>query len=292
MIVYKDIQPIIIGSRGQLGQALMQLSPNAIGLWREQIDLSKSNLSDVLADHIKVSGGITGIINAAAYTNVDGAETEYDLAEKVNSDAPRQIAEFCADKNLPFVHISTDYVFSGQAVKPYTPDNSTAPINVYGQSKLDGELAVQRSGAIAAILRTSWVYDSANKNFLTTMLRISETRDQLSVVGDQVGRPTFAEDLAAAAMAALIALKTDPKKAGTYHVSNTGDPISWAQFAQAIFKATGRTVSVKAIPAIEYPTPAARPAYSVLDTSKFEQAFDHMLPDWKNGLERAVRSLK
>lgn len=284
-------QPLIIGSRGQLGQALLKLSPNAIGLWREHIDLSKPNLSEALRPYLQRENNISGIINAAAYTNVDGAETHADLATRVNSNAVREIAEFCEERDLPFVHISTDYVFSGKAIEPYKTSQKTNPLNVYGQSKLEGEVAINGTGANAAILRTSWVYDSVNKNFLTTMLHLSKTREFLKVVGDQIGRPTYTEDLARAAVIALIEIKANPNKAGLYHVTNTGKPISWAQFAEAIFSVTKRNVTVSAIPSSEYPTAAARPAYSVLDTSKFEDVFNHELPDWRNGLNRATNLL-
>ena len=280
--------PLIIGSKGQLGQALMKLAPNAVGLWREQIDLSRSDLRDVLTAQLKAAGPVSGVINAAAYTAVDKAESEVKLADKINGDAPGQIAQFCADKGLPFVHISTDYVFSGDAKTPYLPNQKTAPINAYGNSKLIGEVAIEATDATAAILRTSWVYDGVNSNFLTTMLRLAETRNALSIVGDQIGRPTFTADLAAASLRALSGLIEDPSRSGMYHVSNTGDAISWAEFASAIFAAAGKKVGITAIPSVDYPTPAARPAYSVMDTSKFETVFDHLIPDWKNGLARAL----
>jgi len=279
---------LIIGSKGQLGQALMSLLPGSIGIWREQIDLSKPNLADVLAKQIRDSGPIGGIINAAAYTAVDKAESEIALANQINGNAPGQIATFCADQDLPMVHISTDYVFSGQSEKPYLPEQETAPINAYGQSKLLGEIAIEKTEANAAILRTSWVYDGHNSNFLTTMLRLSETRDTLNVVNDQIGRPTYTVDLAEASIRALKGLIEDHSKKGIYHVSNTGPAISWAQFARAIFESTGTTMTVNDIPASEFPTPAARPAYSVMETAKFEEAFDYNIPNWKDGLIRAV----
>jgi len=281
---------LIIGSKGQLGQALSGLLPNSIGLWREHIDLSHPNIAGILAKQLKDKGPIRGIINAAAYTAVDKAESEEKLANQINGSAPGQIATFCADKKIPFVHISTDYVFSGLSETPYKPNQKTAPINAYGRSKLLGEIAVKNSGATAAILRTSWVYDGKNSNFLTTMLRLAETRSALNVVGDQIGRPTYTVDLAKASISALDALIEAPRKKGIYHVSNTGEPVSWAQFASAIFKTAKKSMSVNAIPTSEYPTPAVRPAYSVMDTSKYENTIGYTIPKWRNGLARAIAS--
>jgi len=219
---------------------------------------------------------------------VDKAEDDKEIADKVNGRATGQIAEFCQKFKLPFVHISTDYVFSGDSKTPYRPEHPTDPINAYGYSKRLGEAAIDQTSTIGAILRTSWVYDSFNKNFLTTMLRLSETRDALTVVDDQIGRPTYTYDLAYAALIALEGIRRNPSKAGIYHVSNTGAPISWADFARGIFAAAGKQVKVTGIPSENYPTPAKRPAYSVMDTSKFETSFDVSLPSWKDGLSRSI----
>jgi len=283
-----SFRPVIIGSNGQLGQALMELTPNAIGLTRDEIDLSKSGIKNRLKLILENFNDIHGIINAAAYTAVDKAETEKSLAHRVNGTAPGQIAQFCQEHKLPFVHISTDYVFAGDTKIPYEPEDKTSPLNVYGLSKRKGEEAVQETIANACILRTSWVYDRQNNNFLTTMLRLAETQDTLSIVSDQIGRPTYTGDLASAAMIALKKLAQDSSKAGIYHISNTGNPISWADFAIAIFKSTGKKVIVTPISTKDYPTPAKRPAYSVMNTSKFEKAFNHKLPSWKDALSRAL----
>jgi len=284
-------QPIvIIGARGQLGQALMKIAPKAIGFAREQLDLSDTNFEALLSARLRSAGSISGIINAAAYTAVDMAETERDLAVRVNGDAPGKIAAYCALHDVPLVHISTDYVFSGQSKKPYSPDHKTNPINAYGQSKYTGEIAIQKTKAISAILRTSWVYDGLNKNFLTTMLRLAESRTSISVVDDQIGRPTYTMDLAAGALQALHLLNTDISKAGIYHVSNSGPPISWSEFAKAIFETKGLKTSVEPISTQQYPTPAVRPAYSVLDISSFEKTFDFAMPSWRDGLKRALTS--
>jgi len=266
----KQLYPLVIGSQGQLGQALMKLVPEAFEINRAQIDLSKSDVYDRLVAFKETYTNISGVINAAAYTAVDKAEDDKEIADKVNGRATGQIADFCQKFKLPFVHISTDYVFSGDSKTPYRPEHPTDPINAYGYSKRLGEAAIDQTSTIVAILRTSWVYDSFNKNFLTTMLRLSETRDALTVVDDQIGRPTYTYDLAYAALIALEGIRRNPSKAGIYHVSNTGAPI------------------ITGIPSENYPTPAKRPAYSVMDTSKFETSFGVSLPSWKDGLSRSI----
>lgn len=282
----------LIGKTGQLARAVLHegsaLGHQVTALDRSQLDLSwrPADIESTAFDFIK---DYDVLILAAAYTNVDGAETDSETAHAVNGVAPGAIAKACARRSIPMVHISTDYVFGGQNKTPYKPEDPTAPLGVYGTTKLAGEQAVLKSGAKALILRTSWVFDGTGKNFMTTMLRLSETRDALSVVKDQIGRPTFAGDLARASLRAADALVKDKEMPpAVYHVTNTGEPISWAQFAIAIFKAADKTVAVKEIPSSEYPTPVERPAYSVLDTQDFETDFDFDLPNWQSGLMRAL----
>ena len=280
---------LVIGSRGQVGRALLRSAPDALGVARDRVDLSDlRGLRAALEAVFDRQPDIGAVINAAAYTAVDAAENDEAAAAAVNAHAPGIIAAACADREVPLVHFSTDYVFSGDASAPYTPDQPTDPINIYGRTKRDGERAAMEAGGAVAVLRTSWVYDALGKNFLTTMLRLAETRDALSVVGDQIGRPTYTGDLARAALAAARRLQTQPSLSGTYHVSNTGEPVSWAGFAQAIFEGSGKDVSVTPIPTTDYPTPARRPAYSVLDTTQFEAAFGHDLPSWRDALRRAL----
>ncbi len=220
---------------------------------------------------------------------MDGAETDSDLAYQVNATAPASLAQACAVHDLPFIQLSTDYVFDGEADQPYQTDDDTDPLGVYGASKLDGELAVLESGARALILRTSWVYDGEGRNFLTTMLRLAETGAQISVVDDQIGRPTYTGHLAAAILKAAEVIAAEPDfETAIYHVTNGGEPISWAEFAKAIFKARRLDVKVENIPTSDYPTPAERPAYSVLDTDSFERTFHHPLPEWQAGLRAAL----
>lgn len=284
---------LVIGKTGQLARAIAELDPEATCLDRQTCDLSgtKDSLREALRDHLP---NASAMIIAAAYTAVDQAETDQDTAHHVNALAPASLAELAAEHDIPVVHISTDYVFNGQAIAPYAPDDPTAPINVYGQTKRDGETGVRAANPRSAILRTSWVYDASGKNFMTTMLRLGQTRETLTVVADQIGRPTFAPDLARAAIQAATHLKSrNPGSEGIFHVSNSGEPISWADFARTIFKGAesfgASPVTVTDIPSRDYPTPAARPAYSVMDITPFEIAFGMALPDWKDGLSRALK---
>ena len=255
---------------------------------REALDLTTS-ASEIEAVISGLPSGIDALVIAAAFTNVDGAETESDTAYAVNATAPAIIARACATHDIPLIHVSTDYVFDGDADMPYLPDDDTDPLGVYGSSKLDGELAVLESGARALILRTSWVYDADGKNFLTTMLRLAESRHTISVVDDQLGRPTYAGHLALAILRAADLFTQEPDiETAIHHVTNGGEPVSWAGFAKAIFKAKGLDVKVDDIPTSDYPTPAERPAYSVLDTDSFERTFRHPLPDWQAGLRAAL----
>ena len=286
---------IVIGKTGQLARALAAAE---IGLdWhitfydREACDLSAS-IAEIgaFAENLPPCDGL---IIAAAYTAVDAAEDNEALATQVNARAPEVFAKLCRARSIPMVHISTDYVFSGQDNSPIKPEASTAPINAYGRSKLAGETAIINSGSRAVILRTSWVFDGIGKNFLTTMLRLGDTRESLQVVSDQIGRPTYAGHLAQACLGALNKLMEDINfQGGMYHVSGRGAPISWAEFAQAIFDATqdkrGHKVSVEGILSSGYPTRAKRPAYSVLDIKAFERDFDIKLANWKDGLTAAL----
>ena len=218
---------LIIGKTGQLARALSYelKAEDTLFLDRPSLDLSKPILD---------LPNCRGLILAAAYTAVDMAETESKLANQVNGVAVGQIAKICARRDIPLVHISTDYVFDGNAAKPWSPKDDTAPLNAYGQSKWLGEQAIIKSKANAAILRTSWVFDGTGQNFLTTMLRLSKTQNRISVISDQIGRPTYAGHLAQACIAALEGLQLDRAKAGLYHATNTGTPVSWADFSLSL----------------------------------------------------------
>ena len=200
------------------------------------------------------------------------------------------MAEAAAALNVPMVQISTDYVFAGDGVAPWTPEAPTAPLGVYGRTKLAGEMAVRSAGGPHAILRTSWVFSAHGNNFLKTMLRLSEARDHLTIVADQIGGPTPAGDIAAACLTIAAELRADPGKSGTYHFSGAPDT-SWAGFARAIFAAAGRDISVEDIPTSAYPTLAARPLNSRLDCSSLKTHFGIDRPDWQQAVTQIVKEL-
>ena len=230
------------------------------------------------------------VINAAAYTAVDKAETETEIASLINAVAPGVMARAAAARGLPFVHISTDYVFDGEGTAPFAVDHPTAPLGVYGQTKLDGEKAVQAAGGSFAIFRTSWVVSAHGNNFVKTMLRLGAERDQLNIVADQIGGPTPAADIAALCIAAARQLLTDPSKSGVYHISG-GHDVSWADFAHAIFKMSGTSCIVNDIPSTEFPTPAKRPHNSRLDNSLTMQIFGVPRPIWTDGVSEILKEL-
>ncbi|MBD7955291.1 dTDP-4-dehydrorhamnose reductase [Stenotrophomonas sp. Sa5BUN4] len=233
------------------------------------------------------------VVNAAAYTAVDKAEQDAEAAFRANAEAPGVIARWCSRAGVPFVHYSTDYVFDGEGTAPYREDQPTAPLGVYGTSKRDGEDRVRAAGGRHLIFRTAWVYAAHGNNFLRTMLRIGTERPALRVVADQIGTPTPA---ALIADVTAQALQHAGGLSGTWHLTASGQT-SWHGFAEAIFaEALARGVlprvpSVQAIASSEYPTPAKRPSWSVLDNSKLQQDFDILLPDWQEGLKRVIGEL-
>ncbi|SIP88372.1 dTDP-4-dehydrorhamnose reductase [Solilutibacter tolerans] len=233
------------------------------------------------------------VVNAAAYTAVDRAEQESDAAFLVNAKGPETIARACAELGAYLIHYSTDYVFDEQGNRPYLPDDPTAPLGVYGESKLAGEEAVRASGCDYAILRTAWVYAAHGKNFLLTMLRLANERDELRVVGDQVGTPTPAA-LIADATARIVTSRNRPS--GTWHLTPHGQT-SWHGFAEAIIEGAHRRgllakrPIVTAISTAEFPTPAARPAWSVLDNASLERDWHLTLPAWQTGLDEVLDEL-
>ena len=230
------------------------------------------------------------VINAAAYTAVDKAETDRDTARVVNAVAPGVMAQAAAARGLPFIHISTDYVFDGAGTVPFTTDHPTGPLGVYGQTKLDGEQAVQAAGGVFAIFRTSWVVSAHGNNFVKTMLRLGAERDKLTIVADQIGGPTPAADIAALCVSAAQQLLTDPSKSGVYHISG-GDDVSWADFARAIFNMSGVSCDVVDIPSTDFPTPAKRPYNSRLNNTSTLQTFGMPRPVWADGVADILKEL-
>jgi dTDP-4-dehydrorhamnose reductase len=230
------------------------------------------------------------VINPAAYTAVDKAETERDLAFAVNEHAPHAMAQFCRARNVPLIHFSTDYVFDGENTRPWREADETRPVSTYGASKLAGEQAVLSTKCAAIILRTSWVYSRMGRNFLLTMQKLASERDALRVVADQHGTPNSAQALAdAVAHMVSSGIENMKSHASTYHLTTRG-ATTWHGFASAIVAAGTRQVQVHAITTAEFPTPAKRPAYSVLDGGKFEATFNYAMPTWEDALADCLRT--
>jgi len=232
-------------------------------------------------------------INCAAYTAVDRAEQEKDLAMQVNGESVGVLAAICKENNCHFIHISTDYVFDGNAKEPYTEDSPTNPQSVYGASKLQGEKQALQFNEESIIIRTSWVYSEFGKNFVKTMMKLMSEKKEISVVNDQTGSPTYALDLAGAILTIVANGSAQSKnwKPGIYNYSNSA-VISWYEFAVAIKEITGADCVIHPIPTSSYPTPAKRPVYSVLNTKKIQQEFDIVIPEWKESLAVCIQKIK
>jgi dTDP-4-dehydrorhamnose reductase/dTDP-4-dehydrorhamnose 3,5-epimerase len=279
---------LVTGADGQVGRELTRLlasSGDVVAADRKMLDL---------ADPDAIVAAVRGvqpalIVNAGAYTAVDRAESEPEVARAVNSRAPRILAEESKRASAVLVHYSTDYVFDGKRTAPYTEDAPTAPLNVYGQTKLEGEQAIAAAGARAIVLRTSWVYGLTGKNFLLTMRKLAAERDELRIVSDQTGVPNWSRTLAAST-ARIVAAGLDAlgERSGLYHLSCSGEA-SWYEFARAIL---GDPAKPRIVPVTtaDYPTPARRPAYGVLDTSRFDSTFGFALPHWRDALAQCLAS--
>lgn len=277
---------LVFGRTGQVATELARIAPGATFLGRDQADLSDpAACAAAIAAHAPEA-----VINAAAWTAVDKAEAEEAAAQVVNAEAPGAMAAECAAHGIPFLHVSTDYVFDGTGTRPRRPDDATGPLGAYGRTKLAGEQAVRAAGGVHAILRTSWVFSAHGANFVKTMLRLGETRDALTVVADQIGGPTPAAAIAAALLRMAAVLRDRPEATGTYHFAGAPDT-NWAGFAREIFAQAGRAVTVTDIPTSAYPTPARRPANSRLDCTTFERTFGLPRPDWRDGLAEVLQEL-
>ncbi len=278
---------LVFGKNGQVARELARLCPEAIFLGREDVDLSDSAaVTDVIARHRP-----DAVINAAAFTNVDGAESASAEAMAVNARAPGTMARACASLNIPFVHFSTDYVFDGSGNRPWAPGTRTAPLNVYGLSKMAGEEAVRAAGGTHVILRTSWVFSAHGKNFVKTILRLGAERPDLRIVADQIGAPTPASGLADAALRIATHLRARPVDSGTYHLAGAGD-VSWADFARTILARAKIACPVLDIPTTEFPTPALRPLNSRLDCRRTAAVFGIARPDWRDALSDTLSELR
>ncbi|OZB16386.1 MAG: dTDP-4-dehydrorhamnose reductase [Rhodobacterales bacterium 34-62-10] len=278
---------------GQTGQVATELARQATpDITMTCLGRDRADLGDPAACAAAIAASDADVvINAAAYTAVDRAESEQDLATTINGTSPGAMAQACAALGIPFLHVSTDYVFDGTGTRAWQPDDATGPLGAYGRSKLAGEQAVRAAGGPHAILRTSWVFSAHGANFVKTMLRLGATRDTLTIVADQVGGPTAAADIAAALLTMARAFHTGQGTTGTYHFSGTPD-VSWADFAREIFAQSGLTVTVEDIPTSAYPTPAQRPANSRMDCTALTRDYAIERPDWRISLAHVLSELK
>lgn len=274
---------LVTGSKGQLGSELAVLSKKYTQFEWFFTDKDELDLSDLEALETKLTTiNPQFIINCAAYTAVDRAESEPELADVLNHQAVTVIAKWCHANSCKLIHVSTDYVFDGTAASALTETASTNPINVYGLTKLAGEKACLQENPNSIIIRTSWVYSGFGNNFVKTMSRLMQERDSLNVVNDQIGSPTYAADLAQAIMTILT---HDNWQAGIYNFSNEGE-ISWYEFALAIKEIGGFDCEISGISSSAYPTPAKRPQYSLLDKTKIKDTFGVVVPKYKQSLEK------
>jgi dTDP-4-dehydrorhamnose reductase len=285
---YKNI--LVIGESGQLAQAFRRRLPSATYISRKDLDLSDSlKLKTYLQN-----ANFDLLINTAAYTKVDLAETNSKESFVINAEAPALMALAAREKNALFVHFSTDYVFDGSSQTGYSEEDVTYPLSVYGQSKLEGEVRVQQSGANFLIFRTSWVYSETGHNFLKTMLRLGREKSVLRVVSDQIGSPTYAGELAEKVLAILASYRSEQK--GLYHLTSQGS-CSWHEFAEAIFALAQPldpkiiVEKVEAITTAEYPTAATRPGFSLLDNAKATRTWDVKMNHWQAGLRECIKNI-
>ncbi|MCB9610244.1 MAG: dTDP-4-dehydrorhamnose reductase [Polyangiaceae bacterium] len=290
---------LLLGKDGQVGWELQR----SLSLLGSVVALGRSGKDGLVGDLLDVKGVCATvrsvrpnvIVNAAAYTAVDKAESEPDVARTINAEAPAALAREAASLGAWFVHFSTDYVFDGSGNAPWTEDHATRPLSVYGATKLAGEEGIRAVAGKHLVFRTSWVYAARGNNFAKTMLRLARERDQLSVVADQVGAPTGAETLADATAHALRVARADTGVAGTYHVAASGET-NWLEYARFVIehaRAQGTVLrvppgSVRGITTRDYPTPAQRPLNSRLSTDKFTRTFDVCLPPWRDGVVRIL----
>ena len=280
---------LVTGASGQLGREFQQLqkeysSFNFLFVTKDELSIADENSVAIFFKNIPIHI----CINCAAYTAVDKAESERELATTVNATAVGYLAKACRIYNAKFIHISTDYVFDGNGTNPYLENQQTDPVNFYGQTKLNGEQNALKENKATIIIRTAWVYSSFGNNFVKTMLRLMKERESIGVVNDQFGCPTYAADLANAIMQIIT---SNNFISGIYHYTNKGK-ISWYDFAKEISLQIESHCVVNGITTAQFPTPAARPSYSVLDTTKITDTFNIIIPEWKDSLKKCLSILK
>ncbi|MBR6602049.1 MAG: dTDP-4-dehydrorhamnose reductase [Bacteroidaceae bacterium] len=279
---------LVTGANGQLGNEMRVVAGGQTALVYHFTDVAELDICDEQAvERFVVEGAIDCIVNCAAYTNVNKAEEDAVLCDRLNHLAPANLARVAARHRIGLVHVSTDYVFNGEHHVPYREDDATCPNSVYGTTKLAGEEAIRAIHSEAVIIRTAWLYSSFGNNFVKTMLRLGKEREELGVVFDQIGTPTYARDLARA-IQHIVGSGIVP---GIYHYSNEG-VCSWYDFTKAIFDLAGiTTCCLKPLHTDEYPTPAARPHYSVLDKTKIKQTYGVKVPHWMDSLRECIKMM-
>jgi dTDP-4-dehydrorhamnose reductase len=283
---------LVTGANGQLGWELGQLAKSYpifefVFVDRSQLDLSLPDTFEKMMHAIKPDC----IVNTAAYTAVDKSETEKELAYTINATAVQELARISQALSIPFITYSTDYVFNGEANQPYLSSTKMDPVNYYGSTKAAGETLAMEANEHTIVIRTSWVFSSHGNNFVKTMMRLMKERDQLNIVADQKGRPTYAKDLALATMHMIEAIHAGKTIKGIYHFANQGET-TWYDFAVKIKAIAGLTCALNPIETKDFPTPAKRPAYSVLDTSKIEEALSLSIPHWEEALANCMKEIK
>ena len=280
---------LVFGGYGQLGQCLKKVADSREIEGLVYLDEIKGNILDTkLLSHLFSLHQPEYVINCAAYTAVDKAEDEIDLARLINKTGAENLAKACKQFNSVLIHISTDFVFEGNTPKILNEEVSAAPINAYGLTKLEGEWAVAAASTDYFIIRTSWLYSEFANNFVKTMLRLGKEREELGIIIDQVGSPTYAIDLAGCI---LDIIQNKSKAFGLYHYSNEG-VTSWYDFAKAIFELASYSIKVKPIKTVEYPTKATRPIFSVMDKGKFKNTFDIQIPYWRESLAICISRIE
>ena len=279
---------LVTGANGQLGQSILEQSKNykeieCFFVTRNELDIT----NEELINHYFEDKSFDSVVNCAAYTAVDKAEDDQENAYLVNAKATEFLAKITNQKGIPFIHVSTDYVFDGTEAQPRLETDQTNPIGVYGQTKLDGENLALENNSKTIILRTAWVYSRFGNNFVKTMLRLFNDKDSISVVADQIGSPTNAIDLADAI---LTIISKDDLTYGIFNYSNEGE-CSWFEFAQKIKEFSNSTIEINPVPTSDYPTKAKRPAYSLLDKSKIKEVYQFNIPTWEDSLKEELKYL-
>lgn len=279
---------LVTGANGQLGQSIREVASkyeklDFVFVSRSELDITKSDFVSNYFSQYKFDA----VVNCAAYTAVDLAESDIDNARLVNADATKNLAEATANANIPFIHISTDYVFDGSVSTPRLESDQVNPIGVYGQTKLEGEKLALEINPKTIIIRTAWVYSKYAKNFVKTMLWLFNEKEEIGVINDQIGSPTNAVDLADAIAQIL---SKDELTYGIFNYSNEGQ-CSWFDFASKIKELTNSSIRINPIPTTAYPTPAKRPAYSLLDKTKIKQTYNIEIPNWEDSLEKELKSM-